>query len=172
MKKKLRKLIMCFFMMLMVSTTVSNFTQPLQVEASAKSDKAVKQARKCYYTTQKNLRRYKRISNGSGCTDYWNGNHLALSVIKPAKDNILGISGTVCEYYYTGRRLSFVFAYQKKGRKVKEYRAYYMGDKCYRYIGPDKKVHTYSAGKKENAMPKMAQKLYFKGTYNLHFVYD
>lgn len=27
----------------------------------------------------------------------------------------------------------------RKGRKVKEYRAYYMGGKCYRYIGPDKK---------------------------------
>ena len=32
-------------------------------------------------------------------------------------------------------------------RKVKEYRAYYMGGKCYRYIGPDKKVHTYGTGK-------------------------
>lgn len=143
----------------------------IEAEASAKSDKAVKQARKCYYTTQRNLKKYKRIRS-SGCTDYWNKKHLALSVIKPAKDNFLAISGTTCEYYYSGRKLSFAFAYQKKGRKVKEYRAYYMGGKCYRYIGPDKKVHTYGAGKTESRMPKMAQQLYFKGTYNLHFVYD
>ena len=171
MKKFLKKSIVCFFVMFMVSATVSSFSQPMQVEASAKSDKAVKQAKKCYYTTQKNLRRYKRINNGSGCIDYWNGNHLALSVIKPAKGNFLAISGTVCEYYYSGRSLSFAFAYQKSGRKVKEYRAYYMGGKCYRYIGPDKKVHTYGSGKKQNSMPKMAKQLYFKGTYNLHFVY-
>ena len=143
----------------------------IEAEASAKSDKAVKQARKCYYTTQRNLKKYKRIRS-SGCTDYWNKKHLALSVIKPAKDNFLAISGTTCEYYYSGRKLSFAFAYQKKGRKVKEYRAYYMGGKCYRYIGPDKIVHTYGSGKTESRMPKMAQQLYFKGTYNLHFVYD
>ena len=47
-----------------------------------------------------------------------------------------------------------------------------MGGKCYRYIGPDKKVHTYGSGKKQNRMPKMAKQLYFKETYNLHFVYD
>ena len=47
-----------------------------------------------------------------------------------------------------------------------------MGSKCYRYIGPDKKVHTYGSGKKQNRMPKMAKQLYFKGTYDLHFVYD
>lgn len=144
----------------------------IEAEASARSDKAVKQARKCYYTTQKNLKKYKRICNGSGCTDYWNKNHLALSVIKPAKGNFLAISGTTCEYYYSGRKLSFAFAYQKKGRKVKEYRAYYMGGKCYRYIGPDKKVHTYASGKDYDCMSGMVKKLYHKGTYNLHFVYD
>lgn len=39
-------------------------------------------------------------------------------------------------------------------------------------IDPDKKVHTHGSGKKQNRMPKMAKQLYFKGTYNLHFVYD
>lgn len=47
MKKFLKKSIMCFFVMFMVSATVSSFSQPMQVEASAKSDKAVKQAKKC-----------------------------------------------------------------------------------------------------------------------------
>lgn len=144
----------------------------IEAEASAKSDKAVKIARKCYYTTQKNLKKYKRINSGSGCTDYWNKKHLALSVIKPVKRDILSIPGTVCEYYYSGKKLSFAFAYQKKGRKVKEYRAYYMGGKCYRYIGPDKKVHTYGSGKDYDHMSGMVKKLYHKGTYNLHFVYD
>ena len=156
------------------SPTISPITSKttIEAEASAKSDKAVKQARKYYYTTRRNLKKYKRISNGSGCTDYWNKKHLALSVIKPAKDNFLAISGTTCEYYYSGRKLSFAFAYQKKGRKVKEYRAYYMGGKCYRYIGPDKKVHTYGSGKSYGRMSGMAKKLYQKGNHNIQLAYE
>ena len=37
----------------------------IEVEASAKSDKAVKNARKCYYFTRKNLRSYKKVRNGT-----------------------------------------------------------------------------------------------------------
>ncbi|MFR5082533.1 MAG: hypothetical protein ACLTEE_07975 [Anaerobutyricum hallii] len=80
--------------------------------------------------------------------DYSNKKHLALSVIKPSRRTTsLLFQELPVEYYYSGRKLSFAFAYQKKGRKAKEYRAYYMGGKCYRYIYPDKKVHTYGSGK-------------------------
>ena len=93
----------------------------IEAEASAKSDKAVKNARKCYYSTRKNLRRYKKVRNGSTSTDYWSKNKLVFSEIKPDKRDFLSIKNTVCEYYYSKSKLVFAFAYQKKGRKVKEY---------------------------------------------------
>ena len=92
--------------------------------------------------------------------------------IKPDKRDFLSIKNTVCEYYYSKSKLVFAFAYQKKGRKVKEYRAYYMGGKCYRYIGPDKKVHTYGSGKSYGRMSGMAKKLYQKGNHNIQLAYE
>lgn len=144
----------------------------IEAEASAKSDKAVKNARKCYYSTRKNLRRYKKVRNGRNSTDYWSKNKLVFSEIKPDKWDFLSIKNTVCEYYYSKSKLVFAFAYQKKGRKVKEYRAYYMGGKCYRYIGPDKKVHTYGSGKSYERMSGMAKKLYYKGRRNIELAYE
>lgn len=144
----------------------------IEAEASAKSDKAVKNARKCYYSTRKNLRRYKKVRNGSTSTDYWSKNKLVFSEIKPKKWDFLSIKNTVCEYYYSKSKLVFAFAYQKKGRKVKEYRAYYMSGKCYRYIGPDKKVHTYGSGKSYERMSGMAKKLYQKGNHNIQLAYE
>ena len=144
----------------------------IEAEASAKSDKAVKNARKCYYSTRKNLRRYKKVRNGSTSTDYWSKNKLVFSEIKPKKWDFLSIKNTVCEYYYSKSKLVFAFAYQKKGRKVKEYRAYYMGGKCYRYIGPNKKVHTYGSGKSYERISGMAKKLYYKGRRNIELAYE
>ena len=144
----------------------------IEAEASAKSDKAVKNARKCYYSTRKNLRRYKKVRNGSTSTDYWSKNKLVFSEIKPKKWDFLSIKNTVCEYYYSKSKLVFAFAYQKKGRKVKEYRAYYMSGKCYRYIGPNKKVHTYGSGKSYERMSGMAKKLYYKGRRNIELAYE
>lgn len=144
----------------------------IEAEASAKSDKAVKNARKCYYSTRKNLRRYKKVRNGRNSTDYWSKNKLVFSEIKPDKRDFLSIKNTVCEYYYSKSKLVFAFAYQKKGRKVKEYRAYYMGGKCYRYIGSDKKVHTYGLGKSYERMSGMAKKLYYKGRRNIELAYE
>lgn len=144
----------------------------VEAAASAKSDKAVKNARKSYYSTRKNLRRYKKVRNGSHSTDYWSKNKLVFSEIKPDKWDFLSIKNTVCEYYYSNSKLVFAFAYQKKGRKVKEYRAYYMGGKCYRYIGPDKKVHTYGLGKNYDHMSGMAKKLYYKGMRNIQLAYE
>ena len=144
----------------------------IEAEASAKSDKAVKNARKCYYSTRKNLRRYKKVRNGSTSTDYWSKNKLVFSEIKPDKRDFLSIKNTVCEYYYSKSKLVFAFAYQKKGRKVKEYRAYYMSGKCYRYIGPNKKVHTYGSGKSYERMSGMAKKLYYKGRRNIELAYE
>ena len=104
--------------------------------------------------------------------DYYDkGNHLKLTIVRPGKD-ILSIKNTVCEYYYSKSKLVFAFAYQKKGRKVKEYRAYYMGGKCYRYIGLDKKVHTYGSGKSYERMSGMAKKLYYKGRRNIELAYE
>lgn len=94
------------------------------------------------------------------------------SEIKPDKRDFLSIKNTVCEYYYSKSKLVFAFAYQKKGRKVKEYRAYYMGGKCYRYIGPNKKVHTYGSGKSYERMSGMAKKLYYKGRRNIELAYE
>ncbi len=144
----------------------------IEAEASAKSDKVVKNARKCYYSTRKNLRRYQKVRNGSTSTDYWSKNKLVFSEIKPDKRDFLSIKNTVCEYYYSKSKLVFAFAYQKKGRKVKEYRAYYMGGKCYRYIGPNKKVHTYGSGKSYERMSGMAKKLYYKGRRNIELAYE
>ena len=63
----------------------------IEAEASAKSDKAVKNARKCYYSTRKNLRRYKKVRNGRNSTDYWSKNKLVFSEIKPDKWDFLSI---------------------------------------------------------------------------------
>lgn len=73
----------------MISPITSKTT--IEAEASAKSDKAVKNARKCYYSTRKNLRRYKKVRNGSTSTDYWSKNKLVFSEIKPDKWDFLSI---------------------------------------------------------------------------------
>lgn len=179
MKKSVKKVMKTTAILLLAilfasSPAISPITSKttIEAEASAKSDKAVKNARKCYYSTRKNLRRYKKVRNGSTSTDYWSKNKLVFSEIKPDKRDFLSIKNTVCEYYYSKSKLVFAFAYQKKGRKVKEYRAYYMGGKCYRYIGPDKKVHTYSSGKSYGRMSGMAKKLYYKGRRNIELAYE
>lgn len=171
MKKVLKKAVICFFAMLMISATASSFVEPIQVEASVKSNKAVREARKYYYATQKNLKRYKKINSSSGCMDYYDkGNHLKLTIVRPGKD-ILSMKNTVCEYYYNSKqRLVFAFAYTKTKGRLKEYRVYYMGQRCYRYIGPDKKVHTYGKGKSPYNMSGMPKKLYHNGYMNLHYL--
>ena len=179
MKKSVKKVMKTTAILLLAlifagSPAISPITSKttIEAEASAKSDKAVKNARKCYYSTRKNLRRYKKVRSGRNSTDYWSKNKLVFSEIKPDKWDFLSIKNTVCEYYYSKSKLVFAFAYQKKGRKVKEYRAYYMGGKCYRYIGPDKKVHTYSSGKSYGRMSGMAKKLYQKGNHNIQLAYE
>ena len=179
MKKSVKKVMKTTAILLLAilfagSPAISPITSKttIEAEASAKSDKAVKNARKCYYSTRKNLRRYKKVRNGSTSTDYWSKNKLVFSEIKPDKRDFLSIKNTVCEYYYSKRKLVFAFAYRKKGRKVKEYRAYYMGGKCYRYIGSDKKVHTYGSGKSYERMSGMPKKLYYKGRRNIELAYE
>ena len=179
MKKSVKKVMKTTAILLLAlifagSPSISPITSKITIEAeaSAKSNKAVKNARKCYYSTRKNLRRYKKVRNGSTSTDYWSKNKLVFSEIKPDKWDFLSIKNTVCEYYYSKSKLVFAFAYQKKGRKVKEYRAYYMGGKCYRYIGPNKKVHTYGSGKSYERMSGMAKKLYYKGRRNIELAYE
>ena len=179
MKKSVKKVMKTTAILLLAlifagSPAISPITSKttIEAEASAKSDKAVKNARKCYYSTRKNLRRYKKVRSRRNSTDYWSKNKLVFSEIKPDKWDFLSIKNTVCEYYYSKSKLVFAFAYQKKGRKVKEYRAYYMGGKCYRYIGTDKKVHTYGSGKSYERMSGMAEKLYYKGRRHIELAYE
>ena len=127
MKKSVKKVMKTTAILLLAlifagSPAISPITSKttIEAEASAKSNKAVKNARKCYYSTRKNLRRYKKVRNGSTSTDYWSKNKLVFSEIKPDKWDFLSIKNTVCEYYYSKSKLVFAFAYQKKGRKVKE----------------------------------------------------
>ena len=70
MKKSVKKIIKTTAILLLAlifagSPAISPITSKttIEAEASAKSDKAVKNARKCYYSTRKNLRRYKKVRN-------------------------------------------------------------------------------------------------------------
>lgn len=166
-----RILIGLFAIILSCTVIMGNNVCIKNVQASAKSDKAIKNAKKNYKTIRKNLRKYKKIHSSSGCTDYWQKNTVRLTIVKPKKDEVLAIKGTTCEYYYaSNQKLVFAYAYKKVKGKRKEYRAYYMGNKCYRYIGPDKKVHTYAKGKSPEKAPNMASRLYSKGYHNLHLL--
>ena len=65
------------------------------------------------------------------------------------------------------------FAYQKKGRKVKEVScliiwAVNVTDTLDRI----KKVHTYGSGKSYERMSGMAKKLYYKGRRNIELAYE
>lgn len=78
MKKSVKKVMKTTAILLLAlifagSPAISPITSKttIEAEASVKSDKAVKNARKCYYSTRKNLRRYKKVRNGSTSTDYW-----------------------------------------------------------------------------------------------------
>lgn len=168
----MKRILVGLFVIILASTMVSgNNISTNNVKAATKADKAIKNAKKNYKTIRKNLRKYKKIHSSSGCTDYWQKKVVRLTIIKPKKDEILAIKGTTCEYYYaSNQKLVFAYAYKKVKGKRKEYRAYYMGNKCYRYIGPDKKVHTYAKGKNTDKVPEMARLLYSKGYHNLHLL--
>ena len=96
MKKSVKKVMKTTAILLLAlifagSPAISPITSKttIEAEASAKSNKAVKNARKCYYSTRKNLRRYKKVRNGSTSTDYWSKNKLVFSEIKPDKRVVL-----------------------------------------------------------------------------------
>ena len=98
MKKSVKKVMKTTAILLLAlifagSPAISPITSKttIEAEASAKSDKVVKNARKCYYSTRKNLRRYKKVRNGSTSTDYWSKNKLVFSEIKPDKRDFLSI---------------------------------------------------------------------------------
>ena len=98
MKKSVKKVMKTTAILLLAlifagSPAISPITSKttIEAEASAKSNKAVKNARKCYYSTRKNLRRYKKVRNGSTSTDYWSKNKLVFSEIKPDKWDFLSI---------------------------------------------------------------------------------
>ena len=68
MKKSVKKVMKTTAILLLAlifagSPAISPITSKttIEAEASAKSDKVVKNARKCYYSTRKNLRRYKKV---------------------------------------------------------------------------------------------------------------
>lgn len=168
----MKKIIISLLVVIMSSTIITgSMICERNVQASTKSNKAIKNAKKTYYTTRKNLKKYKKIQSNDACTDYWQKKIVRLTIVKPKKDEILAIKGTTCEYYYaSNQKLVFAYAYKKVKGKRKEYRVYYMGKKCYRYIGPDKKVHTYGKGKDPYNVSKMAALLYGKGYQNLHLL--
>lgn len=169
----MKKILTRLFAVILACVIVTENNIPTQnVQAASKATKAIKHAQNTYYTTRKNLKKYKKVVS-SGCTDYSYKNKIRLTIVRPKKDEILVIKGMTCEYYYdSNQKLVFAYAYKKVKGKRKEYRAYFSGRKCYRYIGPDKKVHTYKNGKNPKKASSMAGKLYDKGTYNLHFVID
>lgn len=168
----MKKFLVSLFAIILASTAITgNYIDIKNVQASVKSDKAIKNAKRNYVTIRRNLRKYKKIHSSSGCTDYWQKKTVRLSIVKPKKDEVLAIKGTTCEYYYdSNQKLVFAYAYKKVKGKKKEYRAYYMGNKCYRYIGSDKKVHTYPKGKKSDNTPNMARLLFATGYRNLHLL--
>lgn len=168
----MKKILIGLFVIILSGTVImGNNVCIKNVQASVKSDKAIKNAKKNYKNIRKNLRKYKKVHSSSGCTDYWQKKTVRLTIVKPKKDEVLAIKGTTCEYYYAfNQKLVFAYAYKKVKGKRKEYRAYYMGNKCYRYIGSDKKVHTYAKGKSTDKAPKMASLLYSTGYRNLHLL--
>lgn len=173
--KTLKKTIVFMLALLTLCSVPSGvrFGGTVDVSAASKADKVIKAARNSYYSTEKNLKKYKKVKSSTSCTDYYdNKNKLRLTVVKANINDPLSMKNITCEYYYNSKqKLVFAFAYKKSVRKVKEYRAYYSASdgKCYRYIGPNKKVKTYEKGKYGN-MPKMAWELRSKGNLNLHYL--
>lgn len=168
MEEKMKKIIAGLFTIILTCTMITGNNIPIRnVQAASKATKVIKHAKNTYYTTRRNLKKYKKIRN-SGCVDYWKKRNLRLTIVKPKKGEILTIKGTTCEYYYDSKQeLVFAFAYKKVRGKVKEYRAYYSKGKCYRYIGPNKKAHTYKKGRDPEKVSKLVRALYNKGTHNL-----
>ena len=74
------------------------------------------------------------------------------------------IKGYTSEFYFDskGGGLVFAFAYKKTSKGVKEFRAYYEGNKLYRYIDSNGKTVDYKKGKDISNVDNMAGTLYEK----------
>lgn len=155
------------FLLLVVLTLipVSN------AHAASKARKVVKKARAIYKDVNKKIKKkkMKKVKSG-GCTDYYEKNTIRMTKCLETSNAVSPKKCKVEFYYDKHYHPIFVFAWKKVKGKVKEYRAYFWKDrKCYRYIGPDKKVHTYKKGK-DNNMPSMAADMLLKAQMNLHYL--
>lgn len=164
--KYYKKAISLFLLMMIVTLVpVSN------VNAASKASKVVKKARAIYKDVNKKIRKKKmKIVKSGGCTDYYENNIIRMTRCLETSNAVSPKKCKVEFYYDRNYHPVFVFAWKKVKGKVKEYRAYFWKDrKCYRYIGPNKKVHTYKKGR-SHKMPSMAAAMLLEAQMNLHYL--
>lgn len=152
---------------------VSLFLSASKVNAASKAIKVVKNARSTYKDVNKKIKKnkLKKINSSDGIVDYYEKNTIRMTRCLKTTDYVSPKKCKVEFYYDKKHHPIFVFAWKKMNGKVKEYRAYFgKNGKCYRYIGANKKVHTYKNGMNRNKMPSMASEMLFKARMNLHYL--
>lgn len=156
-----------FLLMVLVILTFA-----IPVSAASKVNKVVKNARTLYYGAEKKIKKKKLKSYDNGeCKDYYEGKRLFMTRVYKTS-SICSPKKCKAEFYYDKKyRPIFIFAWKKVNGKTKEYRFYYGTDgKCYRYIGPDHKVHDYKNGKNRSKMSSIQAEMISKAYYNLHLI--
>ena len=133
--------------------------------SSKKLNKVIKHCRDVYYGVNKSLKKYKKYSSKGNYTEYWNGNRIVKAITYAGNfEDDVHIKGYTSEFYFDskGGGLVFAFAYKKTSKGVKEFRAYYEGNKLYRYIDSNGKTVDYKKGKDISNVDNMAGTLYEK----------
>lgn len=156
--------------LLLIMLVVISVAMPLN--AASKVNKVVKNAKSLYYGAEKKIKKKKlKVLNNGGCKDYYQGKRLIMTQVYKS-NNLCSPKGCKAEFYYDKKyRPIFVFAWKKVNGKIREYRAYYgTNGKCYRYIGPDHKVHDYKNGRSREKMSPMESEMLSKAYQNLHLI--
>jgi len=160
--KKSRMIIFLMLLSLLIFTP--------SAKAASKVTTTVKNARTLYYGVQKKKKKLKTITS-DGCRDYYQGKWLRMTYVFKTSD-LCSPNKCRAEFYYDKKlRPIFVFAWKKVNGKKKEYRSYYgTNGRCYRYIGPDHKVHNYKNGRTREKMSSMQSTMMLKAYMNLHYL--